>query len=33
LNLVGSVLTWITPSNTDFYLDNVVLAQKAGSRT
>lgn len=30
LNLVGSVLAWITPANADLYLDNVVLAAKPG---
>ena len=27
-NVVGTLLAWITPSNPDFYLDNVVLARK-----
>jgi SAM-dependent methyltransferase len=29
LNVIGTLLSWITPSNPDFYLDNVVLARKA----
>lgn len=29
VNVLGTLLAWITPSNPDFYLDNVVLAQKA----
>jgi SAM-dependent methyltransferase len=28
-NVIGSLLAWVTPSNPDFYLDNVVLARKA----
>ncbi len=28
LNVSGTILSWITPRNVDFYLDNVVLAQK-----
>jgi len=28
LNIIGTVLSWITPRNADFYLDNVVLAEK-----
>jgi len=27
-NLAGTVLSWLTPSNGDLYLDNVVLARK-----
>ena len=27
-NLAGTVLSWLTPSNEDLYLDNVVLARK-----
>jgi hypothetical protein len=27
-NVIGTLLAWITPSNPDFYLDNVVLARK-----
>lgn len=29
-NLLGEVLAWVTPRNPDLYLDNVVLARKAG---
>lgn len=29
LNIIGSVLRPVTPSNPDFYLDNVVLARRA----
>lgn len=28
-NLAGTLLAWVTPANRDFYLDNVVLAEKA----
>lgn len=28
LNVAGTALSWITPRNPDFYLDNVVLAEK-----
>lgn len=31
LNLLGSILARVMPANPDFYLDNVVLAQKAGA--
>lgn len=31
LNLIGSVLAWVAPSNPDLYLDNVVLAAKSGA--
>jgi len=29
LNVIGTLLAWVMPSNPDFYLDNVVLARKA----
>lgn len=32
VNLLGTVLYWVTPANTDFYLDNVVLAAKVARR-
>lgn len=28
VNIVGEVVSWITPRNADFYLDNIVLARK-----
>ena len=32
LNILGTILSWITPRNADFYLDNVVLANKVPGR-
>lgn len=32
VNLLGTMLRWVTPANPDFYLDNVVLAAKAARR-
>jgi SAM-dependent methyltransferase len=32
LNILGTVLSWITPRNADFYLDNVVLAHKVPAK-
>ena len=29
LNVLGTVLAWITPGNRDLFLDNVVLAERA----
>jgi SAM-dependent methyltransferase len=29
VNLAGTLLAWVAPANRDFYLDNVVLAEKA----
>jgi SAM-dependent methyltransferase len=31
-NIVGAILSWVTPSNADFYLDNVVVARKVASK-
>jgi SAM-dependent methyltransferase len=30
INLVGELLSWVTPRNPDLYLDNIVLARKSG---
>jgi SAM-dependent methyltransferase len=32
VNLLGTLLHWVTPANPDFYLDNVLLAAKAAQR-
>ena len=32
INILGTILGWITPRNADFYLDNVVLARKVQGR-
>ena len=31
-NLAGTILSWVTPRNEDFYLDNVVLARKVSGK-
>jgi hypothetical protein len=28
VNIVGEIMSWITPRNPDLYLDNIVLARK-----
>jgi len=29
VNIIGEVVSWVTPRNSDFYLDNIVLARKS----
>ena len=31
INVIGELLSFVTPSNADLYLDNIVLAKKAGN--
>jgi SAM-dependent methyltransferase len=31
-NVIGSILYYVTPNNSDFYLDNVVVAEKVASK-
>ena len=32
VNILGTALAWVTPGNPDFYLDNVVLAERVAGR-